>query len=1287
MPTPLRRRLRMARRGAWYAIAICVVLMALMAGVLSQLLPLVQSHPDHLAAWLSERAGRPVSFDSVETRWTRLGPLLRLDGMRVGTGRRSVLIGDAEMLVSQYAGLLPGRSFTELRLRGLDLTMEQGRDGRWTVRGLPGQTQQSGADPFGPLEGLGELQVIGGKLSVVAPALGIQSHLPRVDMRLRVDGHRVRIGARAWAQLGRAPLLGVADFDRTTGNGRMYASATHAELDNWTSLLHAVGVSVTGGDGRVDAWARLQGHRMTQVTVNATLAQLQLRGAPLLAAPPGTPDPSLHFDAVQANVRWRAMAGGWRVDAPLLRVAGTSRTQNLDGLVVEGGQRFGLLARHLDAGPVVAVAALSDRLDPGLRRWLLAARPDGVLTELLIAGDRQGALRARARIDDLAFAPVGRSPGLSKLAGWLEGDARAARFRFDPAHPVRVDWIPAFGEPRSAAVEGEVDGWRDDAGWHAATPSLRIASSGVAATVRGGLHFGADTGPHLDLAAQLDDFPAAAAKAFWIRHLMSPGIIAWLDAALMGGRVHDGRVLVSGDLRDWPFVARDGHPANGAFEATAQLQSATLKFQSGWPPFDHVDADVAFVGEGFHVGGKGVLAGVGVRRFDAGIARFSVPALTVHADGGGDASRLLGLLRQSPLHAQYGETLDNVEASGLASVTFDLTLPFVKQAGANVMAGTVALSGAHLAEKRWNIAFDNVRGRANYGSGGFEADKLAVVRDGKPGRLSLRAGAYTHARSQAFEADLDASLSADDLASRAPALDWLKPYLDGSSTWTVGVAIPRAAAANAPALPSHLQLRSNLVGTAISLPAPLRKAAATELPAFIDAALPMGSGDVTVSLGKLMALRARSSRAANGAEQTGVRVALGSSVVAEAPPASGLIATGRADALDALDWIAVTRGDGHGTNPMPLRNIDVTASRLRLLGADFADTRLQVEPAAGGTDVQLQGDALAGSVRIPDGEGATVTGRLQRVKWPGFVIGSSTPTPAATTTATSTVDPAKVPPLAFDIADLRIGGAPLGAVSLRTQPVAGGLHIQQLQTRTPGQRIDVHGDWIGRGSSARTQLQVTADSTDFGVLLAGLGYGGQLSAGHGTASLTTAWPGSPSDFHLAALTGSLHLAIRDGQLVQVQPGAGRVLGLLSLAQLPRRLTLDFHDFFEKGFAFDKVDGDDRIGGGLASSDNLVIDGPAAEIRIRGAANLMAQQYDQTILVLPKAGNLLTAVGAIAGGPVGAAIGAAANQMLKKPLGRLAAKTYRVTGPWKDPKVEVVGREESSRNTLAVPSPR
>jgi uncharacterized protein YhdP len=248
------------------------------------------------------------------------------------------------------------------------------------------------------------------------------------------------------------------------------------------------------------------------------------------------------------------------------------------------------------------------------------------------------------------------------------------------------------------------------------------------------------------------------------------------------------------------------------------------------------------------------------------------------------------------------------------------------------------------------------------------------------------------------------------------------------------------------------------------------------------------------------------------------------------------------------------------------------------------------------------------------------------------------------------------------------------------------MRIEQLQTRAPQQRIDVSGDWNGKGSTANTHLKLDIGSDDFGALLAGFGMGNRLGGGEGTVKFDAGWPGSPVAFKLDQLEGSLQLDAKEGRLLEIEPGAGRVLGLLSLAQLPRRLTLDFRDFFSKGFAFNEMKGTVRFGSGQAHSDKLRIDGPAATIDIRGAANLHAQSYDQTIEVRPKAGNLLTAIGAVAGGPVGAAIGAAANVVLSKPLGSMAAKTYRVTGPWKEPKVEVISREES-RAEAASPAPQ
>ena len=84
MPTSLRRRLRLARRGLGLFVALSLVLVAVVIGVANQLLPLAERNPDRVAAWLSERAGRPIAFDRLDTEWTRRGPLLKLDGLRVG---------------------------------------------------------------------------------------------------------------------------------------------------------------------------------------------------------------------------------------------------------------------------------------------------------------------------------------------------------------------------------------------------------------------------------------------------------------------------------------------------------------------------------------------------------------------------------------------------------------------------------------------------------------------------------------------------------------------------------------------------------------------------------------------------------------------------------------------------------------------------------------------------------------------------------------------------------------------------------------------------------------------------------------------------------------------------------------------------------------------------------------------------------------------------------------------------------------------------------------------------
>src|SRR5690606_1249736 len=297
---------------------------------------------------------------------------------------------------------------------------------------------------------------------------------------------------------------------------------------------------------------------------------------------------------------------------------------------------------------------------------------------------------------------------------------------------------------------------------------------------------------------------------------------------------------------------------------------------------------------------------------------------------------------------------------------------------------------------------------------------------------------------------------------------------------------------------TRLQLRSDLVGTALELPAPLRKPAAGALSTTITASLPLENADVAVAMGNRLALRARTTPAG-----TGVRVLLGASSVADPPPASGLVVGGRTPELDAMGWTALATGaGGEGDSDLPLRGIDVEVANLRLLGTGFPQTRMRVSQDAVATQVHFDGDALAGALQIPRGPRGAVSGRFDRLHWqpasplslvqPGGAAGAAVEAPVQSavqvpaTPARDEVDPSRVPPLQLDVEDFRFGTLALGRLDLRTRATAAGLEIERLQTRSPRQRLDAVGAWTGRGAAARTQLRVDAESRDFGELMAGL---------------------------------------------------------------------------------------------------------------------------------------------------------------------------------------------------------
>jgi uncharacterized protein (TIGR02099 family) len=1256
MITAMKRRFRHARRIAGYSVLVLLIFLAVLVGLLNQALPWVEEHPEQIKSWLTQRIGEPVSFSKAKGEWTRRGPVFTLDDLRVGEGDQTLKVGHADLLIAIYSGMLPGEPLTELKINQLSLLLVQTEDLRWTLKGLPGQTDPN-IDPLERLEGFGELQIEKASLGIRAPRYQLNVDIPRVDLRLRVSNKRIKAGVSAWASTSSAPMSAVVDFSRSQYDGTVWVGGKNLDMKVWSPLLKATGIILKSGKGEANAWADLKDQRVTSLQTQADLKNIQIVSSKLITLNKANAiSPDAKFDRLEVAAKWFEQGNGWQFTAPVLRFHRDKKVASLDGLLIAGGESIVLRAPQIDLQPAFTLLSLTDRLPEGLRQWLVQASPTAQLNDVDLQGSRDGPWKGSVIVSNLNIEPAGNRPGLHGLNGRLQMDGQGGVFEIDPK-PIQMLWPVGLRQNLDLTLNGNLAFWRDAESWTVGTSALQISGPDIQLKTRFQMGFQGDgTSPTLDLAADLQPVTFTQAKKFWILHKMPPSTIKWLDDALIKGDVLNGRIVMAGDLDDWPFRNKEG-----VFDARARIRNAQVKFHPEWPVAQPLDIDVAFDGPGMSIVGTGVLMNNKISKVTGDIEDFSAPLLKLDILTNTRAEALRSLVLASPMQKKYGEHVRAGTANGLADVFLNLQIPLKKELGETKMTGTLDLRNAALSDSRWNIAFSRVAGRTRFDQTGFATENLEVLFDKRPAVFNLSVGSFTNDSKLAAIAALDGNLASQSLLSRYENVAWLKPYLEGSSNWSVRVNIPNAVNGKTPA--SQLSLSSDLIGTEIDLPAPLNKISSQSVPLQINSAIPLEQGFIVLRYGNVLHMRAaqKANQPMNGLLQFGAEA--GTML-----PAKGLAARGKVGQLDAAGWMAFASG---GAGASGLNEVNLIAEKLLFLDQPFANSKLLLNKTNTGTRLQIDGTGIEGSVDIAEDAKNGVLGRFSKLHMQGAVTPPATAPIAATKIAVET-DPSKVPSLNFSIEDLRVGASQLGKTDLQTTQTANGMRIDRFITKSKHFSINASGDWMKTGAGSRSNMKLDFTTDSLGKMMDGLGFVGMIQNGKTKASLNASWPGSPGAMSLGSLNGNLKVEVGTGRLLDVEPGgSGRILGLISLAEIPRRLTLDFSDFFSKGFSFNTMQGDIAFSDGLATTQNLRINGPAAEIKVSGSADVRKQEYDQKIEVLPKAGGLLPALGMLTGGPAGAAMGVAAQAVLQKPLKQTARTVYHVTGPWKKPKIEVI----------------
>lgn len=1249
------------RLGTWAVLLFGLAFALAVIALRYWLLPNVDTWREPVAKAVSRAVGQEVVIGGIEGGWDGYRPHLRLRDVQVadGSGVTSALVLEQVDTILSWVALFRGElQFHSLEIDAPAVEVRRDAEGRVWIAGQPLSRagRADGVDRGGGFVRwlLEQRQVVVRDARIVwhddrrsAPALLIEGVGLRIDNSAGM--HRFGVTGRLSPELASsASIRGEFAGGPDGHNGRIYGELGYANLallQEWIDLP----VTLDSGLGSTRFWLELNRGRLGRATVDGNVVNLHTR----LAS--GREQPA--FLQISGRLIWQNSSQATEIAAQRLSFT-TGNGVYLPPVDIQWRQDSGAEGHgelSVAGMPLAPMAQLAEHfpLKPALRARLQAMRPDGIIRNGRIAwSGGESAPRAYevdVDFEAIAFRPSESLPGVGGISGRLQASENSGalslrsmggeiRYPRLLAEPVPLDYLSADAEWRMQDGETAVN-----------VRSLSFTNAHAA-----GNFFGTYVKPEngqgsVDLNGNL---VRVDARQVWRYMPVSLNKTQrWLQRALVAGEARDVSFRMRGPLERFPFTEE----GSGEFEVLARAEGVTLDFADGWPAIEGIGGELIVRGDRMEVRPESArITGVDVSRTRIVIPHLGNRDERLLVDGEASASleNLLAFVAASPAIDHLGRITRNMRATGDARLKFALVLPFRNRDDATV-GGSLLIDGREFVVDPRVPPLTDVRANVV-----FTRDSIAIG-GGKAKLLGNPLEFDTAAREDgAVTVDLSGRLDVVQLRDgvQVPAL----AMLDGAADWR-GTLTVRGKAA-------QLQIGSTLAGIVSRLPPPFDKSADMQLPLRIDLRDDDGQELLAVALGS----RASAQLLFEDAALKLGTVSFG--IPATLQDRDGIALTGALERLDVDAWsnvlnVAGKRPESGSATSSSLSALDLQIGLFAVRGREFRELAVTGARSDQGWQLNLDGPQVKGELSWAPKAGGRLAARLEKLL---------VPTPVAVTSIGPAPEFAPVREMlpGLDIVADRFSfdGMDLGRLELLADPAAASWTLNRLRITNPDGTLEVNGRWA-LSARPRTDLDVRIEAADVGKLMARLGYSDDIRGGQGSLAGPVSWVGSPAQLDVPTLSGQLRLEAQNGRFAQIEPGVGRLLGILSLQSLPRRFAFDFRDVFSSGFSFEKITANVKIDGGVAHTEDFRMDGPPARVQMSGRVDLAAESQDLRVRVLPQ---LSTGV-AIAGAVVNPAIGLAAliaQRVLGDPVEEIAAVDYRVTGTWKEPQIERLERRQN-----------
>ena len=1266
-------------RWSLYALAALLVIFVLAVVLIRFVVfPNIDSYKDNIAAYATKTAGQKITIGDINTSWDGFSPHIALKNINVfdAENRPALHLDDVAANVSWLSVPLLQARLSQLVIDKPALTIRRKADGSIYLAGI-NLAGESKPDLPNWLLSQSEIRIDNAQLLWLdelrkAPPLA----LTNLNLSLRNPAWKSLFGRHEF-EFSAIPSTGTTQAITANGNfigsdvskittwhGSVNANLKQADLSVWRPWLDYP-VNLQTGTGNAQFALDFANAKFEKVTIKTALSNVSLllnnQTAPFIAK------------QLSGDIGWSDFKNTQTISAKNIKLSSNTGLNITDGngyfaTSSKNGKPWFKAYIKLDQFDLTNIKQLAPyfNLPENVIAKLNGFSPIGQLQALAL-GYEGDASKAKAYNINAGFKGLGltaheKIPGFSNLSGNISATEDAGQITLQ-SQKAMLDLKDILRWPIPAdKLTGQINWQLDGDKAKIIAKDIFISSPHITGTVNASYQANNIKGGYLDLTGKFGKGNAKYALFYYPIMLGKP-TLHWLDTSILAGKAEDVNVVVKGNLADFPYVNSKNQLDKklGLFKVSAKVSDALIEYGTGWPVIEGLGIDLLFEGKRMELNAnKGHIFGNKIIKSKTEIAQLDAdfPMLHIVSEVEGLVVEGVKFVNESPVKLVTQGFTDDLKTAGNGKLNLELKIPMQDLDAAKYKGAYKINNGTIFANDDVGLPeLGKLNGVLNFTESSLSAENVDTEILGGPAQFSLKTGTDKVLR-------ISANGKISDTAIKKLASNALVDSMQGSADWAGEITIKKPLV--------DVNLRSNLVGMAIDLPPPFNKPASQNIALTIDKKQQNPSSDnIELTYGNIVSAKILRS------EQAGKLILergdIGVNMPAELPTQAGLALHGKLDYVNADDWLALFSKPASKTTAAPIKinKANVSIRKLDIYGRSLNALKLIAQPNNTGLQMNIESQELTGDAEWQTAGATNSNGKIiARLK--NLII----PANSESKTKESSVKDApkkdirrlnkEYPALDVMAENFQLGNKKLGSLSLNAFENNDDWVIQKLKITNPDSTLSASGNWHNWTRNPNTSLTFTLQVDNIGKALKRFGQPDAVKGGEAEIAGQLNWAGSPHEFETIGLNGNFKLEAKKGQILKVQPGVGRLFGLLSLQSLPRRLSLDFRDLFSDGFAFDKISANAKIDSGILRSDDFFMTGPAAEAKIKGETNLKTETQNLKVTVIPHISDSLS-LAALAGGPIVGAAAFVAQKILKDPFNKIVSSEYVITGTWENPK--------------------